>query len=230
MTLVLWQQIILWSVPVLFAVVLHEMAHGFVALLCGDTTAKDAGRLSLNPFRHLSLSGSLLVPAFLLYFTNFVFGWAKPVPVDPRGLNKPRENMVFVALAGPFSNLFMALFWALLIKISLLFGQNAGMFVAMIVLLGAAGVFINIILIMFNILPLPPLDGSKVLISLLPITVGNIVAKLEPWGFPILMILIFTGILNKIIWPMIAFGLAFITYIYQIPEGLLETSLHILMN
>jgi Zn-dependent protease len=213
----------LWVIPVIFAIVIHEIAHGWTALRLGDTTAKALGRLSFNPLKHIDPVGSLLVPGLMLLLPGgFLFGWAKPVPINPARLNNPRRDMIIVALAGPFANLMMLLFWAFFFKIGLLLdgGERLTGFVMMH--MGAAGLFINTILMMFNLLPLPPLDGSRVVEGFLPASLAIKYNQLSRFGFPLLMILVFTGALGKVLWPMLNIGLQGGAYAAALPFDVLS--------
>lgn len=201
MELNLPQMLAVWTLPVLFAITLHEVAHGWVAYRCGDNTAADMGRLTLNPFAHIDLIGTILVPAILLIVGGFVFGWAKPVPVDWRNLRHPRRDMALVAVAGPLTNLLMAIMWAGVAKLAIylvgIWGDNLIVFIYM----GKAGISINLILMLLNLLPIPPLDGSRVVAAALPVRAAFAFNKMEPYGFFILLALIAIGALNYIMAP-----------------------------
>lgn len=211
------QKIVVWALPLLFAITLHEVAHGWVASLFGDQTARLSGRLTLNPIKHIDLMGTLIVPLLFLTTTGFVFGWAKPVPVDPRNLHHPRRDTAFVAAAGPISNFLMAFVWAGVAKIGAYYiGAHNLWLGTPIFNMGIAGIAINMFLGVLNLLPFPPLDGSKVLYSLLPPRAAYHMQQLEPYGFLILLFLWFTHLLNFILtpaffliqWTMNLFGLA----------------------
>lgn len=226
----LYQLILLWIVPVILAVTVHEMAHGLVALRLGDHTAQQAGRLSLNPLKHLTPVGSFVVPGIFLMFSSFIFGWAKPVPVDASRLHRPRRDMVLVALAGPMSNLVMSILWGLVMKLGLWLGVYSQFIGETLITMGAAGVFINAAIMMLNILPLPPLDGGRILVGLLPRRLAQSLSRIEPWGIPILLILIFSGLAGKLIWPMMTVGMAVATHISALPVGLLTSALRVLFG
>ncbi len=201
--LTLVQKIMIWSIPVLFAVTVHEVAHGWVAKQLGDKTALMLGRLTLNPIAHIDPVGTIVVPMLCLFLGGFVFGWAKPVPVDWRNLRKPRRDAALVALAGPMSNFLMALLWALVIKLGMsLYQQGMGEAV-FLVYMGHAGILINLILMVLNLLPIPPLDGSRVMSSLLKPKWAMHYERLEPYGFFILLGLLVLNILPWLLSPPI---------------------------
>ncbi len=199
------QKISVWVLPVLFAITVHEVAHGWVASRLGDMTAKMQGRLTLNPFKHIDPIGTVLIPAVTILLAGFIFGYAKPVPVTYQNLRHPKRDMALVAAAGPLSNLLMASLWALWIKFAILLYDNYPSVALFMIATGVAGIFVNLILMVLNMLPLPPLDGGRVLTGLLPMPYSASVARLEPYGFMILIALLLLGILGKIIWPVIIF-------------------------
>lgn len=213
------QQIAIWALPVLLAVTLHEVAHGFAAKKLGDDTAERAGRLSLNPIRHVDGVGTVLLPALLLLLkAPFLFGWAKPVPVNFSRLGRPRRDMAIVAAAGPAANLLMAIAWVSLLWFYQHYGSDTSSW-AMLRDMCVAGVAINLVLMILNLLPLPPLDGGRIAVGLLPEAFARPLAKLERWGFVILVGLLVSGILGKMLfWPLAlsefalykAFGINFI--------------------
>lgn len=198
----------IWALPVLLAITLHEAAHGYVARHFGDPTADLAGRITLNPLRHIDPVGTLLVPASILALSSLfgaggiLFGWAKPVPVNFSRLRNPKADMLWVAAAGPFTNLIMALGWAILFRIALI--GEPGAYTLPLLKMADAGMQINAVLMVLNLLPLPPLDGGRIAVSLLPHHLAWRFARLEPYGFPILLVLLFTGVLGAILWPLIA--------------------------
>jgi len=203
----LLQRIAVWAIPVLFAITVHETAHGWMALRLGDPTAKMLGRLSLNPIRHIDPLGTILIPGVMLMLGGFLFGWAKPVPITWENLRQPKRDMAWVALAGPFANLVMALLWALLVRLGFALGHVNDALAMYLMYTGVAGVFINMILMVLNLLPLPPLDGSRVVTALLPGPLAYRYSRIEPYGFPILILLLVSGVLGKILWPLVMTGL-----------------------
>jgi Zn-dependent protease len=204
-------RVTIWALPVIFAITVHEAAHGYAARHFGDMTAAAAGRITLNPLRHIDPVGTLLVPGLTMLVGGILFGWAKPVPVNFSRLRHPKRDMLWVAAAGPGSNLVMAMLWALAIKLAPMFPA----FVATpLVLMGAAGIMINVVLMVLNLLPLPPLDGGRIAVSLLPHPWAWRFARIEPYGFIILLILMFTNILGAILWPFIMAILQLISWIF----------------
>lgn len=200
------QKIVIWALPVIFAITLHEVAHGWVASMFGDQTARLSGRLSINPIKHIDLIGTIILPLFMLMVSNFVFGWAKPVPVDARNLRNPRRDMAFVALAGPISNLAMALFWGMMAKFGLMASLSGNDWLGVpLTYMGTAGIMINVVLAVLNLIPLPPLDGSKILMSFLPRRASYYYSRVEPYGFFILILFMFTGLLGYIMLPPVFF-------------------------
>jgi Zn-dependent protease len=200
MELTLIQKIAIFAIPVIFAITLHEAAHGYVALRFGDATAKMLGRVTLNPLKHIDPIGTILVPALTIVLGGILFGWAKPVPVNFNNLRRPKQDMLWVAAAGPGANLAMALFWAALIKFAHLLPASA--YTEPMILMGAAGVTINAILAALNLLPVPPLDGGRIAVSLLPPRPAYTLARVEPYGLFILIALLFTGVLGIVIGPL----------------------------
>jgi Zn-dependent protease len=194
------QRIVVWILPVIFAITVHEVAHGWVAKKYGDNTASRLGRLTLNPIKHVDLLGTVIVPGLLLMTgTGFIFGWAKPVPVDPTNFKRPLQDMAVVALAGPVSNLIMAFIWALIIRLGIFIGTNAEAISLPLIYTGVAGISINLVLAMINLLPIPPLDGSRILTGILPNYWAWQYNRLERYGFILLLVLLYTKILNVIL-------------------------------
>ena len=224
------QQISAWVMPVLLAITVHETAHGWVARKFGDKTAQMLGRLTLNPIKHIDPVGTILVPAVMLLLPGgFVFGWAKPVPVDWRNFKRPKQDMAWVAVAGPASNLLMALAWALAARFAL--GLSADNWIALpLLFMGVAGIFINTILMVLNLLPLPPLDGGRVVTGLLPAPYAYQFARIEPYGFFILVALLVTGILGIAMWPVVKLFLQLMASVAGMKPGYLETILFALMR
>lgn len=198
------QKITIFIIPLIFAITVHEAAHGYVAYRYGDPTAKIQGRLSLNPIHHIDLLGTVIIPGILLLSGNFIFGWAKPVPVQWHCLRKPRLHMAFVALAGPLANLAMALGWALMTKLGIELLPKTAPYTIGFITLSSTGILINLVLMIFNLIPIPPLDGSRVLASLLPPPSARWLHSIEPLGLLILIGLMFTGILTHLITPLIS--------------------------
>jgi Zn-dependent protease len=209
------QKIAVFALPVLFAITLHEAAHGYVAKHFGDLTAYAAGRVSLNPLRHIDLVGTILVPLASLLVADILFGWAKPVPVNFSNLRRPKQDMLWVAAAGPLSNLAMALFWACIYKVGIsLVPSNPAL--AWLVFVGTCGIFVNVVFMVLNLLPLPPLDGGRMLVSVLPHNLAWRFAKVEPYGFIILIVLLLTRVLGYILWPLIAISVSGIGAVFNI--------------
>ena len=222
MELHLAQIIAIYALPVIFAITLHEAAHGYVARHFGDMTAYLEGRVSLNPLRHIDPFGTVALPLILLALTKLlgggiIFGWAKPVPVNFANLRHPKRDMLWVAAAGPLSNFAMALLWALVLKLGLSMPGNY--FALPLALMGAAGVFFNIIIMVLNLVPLPPLDGGRILVSLLPHRLAWRVARIEPYGFLILIALLVSGVLGAMLWPAIGALMAVVAGLLGLPLG-----------
>jgi len=211
------QTVAIYAIPVLFAITLHEAAHGYVARHFGDMTAHAQGRISLNPLRHIDLVGTVIVPILILTFSKYLFGWAKPVPVNYSALRKPRQHMAWVAAAGPAANLVMAVIWVVLLRVGIGLSSRAEAWTEVANLHGtaglvevvmrhgsgaaeyligvsAAGVLVNLVLMLLNLLPIPPLDGGRILTSLLPVRAAWRFAKLEPFGLPLLLLLLFVPV------------------------------------
>jgi Zn-dependent protease len=199
------QKIAVWVVPVVLGITVHEVAHGWIARKLGDNTAFMLGRLTLNPLKHIDPVGTILIPGMLLLLqAGFLFGYAKPVPINWKNLRHPKRDMALVAAAGPGANLFMALAWALLIRLGLSLGESG----LALVYMGVAGITINIILMVLNLLPLPPLDGGRVMTGLLPGLWAYKFSRIEPYGFFILIGLLVTGVLGMVLWPVISVGMS----------------------
>lgn len=201
------QLIAIYAIPVIFAITLHEAAHGFVAYRLGDPTAKLLGRVTANPIKHIDLVGTIIVPGLILLASKAVggamlFGWAKPVPVDTYKLGKPKRDMGLVAVAGPLANILMAIAWAISLKLMVLSGVGNEFFIRMTL----AGISVNLVLAILNLMPVPPLDGGRILVSLLPPNLAAPVAKLEPYGLVILLLLLATGVLSDILLPLVDFS------------------------
>jgi Zn-dependent protease len=193
--------------PVLFAITVHEVAHGWMARRLGDPTAHRLGRLTLNPLKHVDPMGTVLIPFLLVVLkTGFLFGWAKPVPVTWENLRHPKRDMAIVAAAGPVANLLMALFWGLIVKISLVLPPTAVWASKPMLYMGLGGIFINVLLMTFNLLPLPPLDGGRVAVGLLPGRWAWRLARVEPYGFFVLLALMMTGLLWVVVGPVADFA------------------------
>lgn len=229
MSLNLVQKIAIWAVPVVFAITLHEVAHGLVAWRLGDPTAKMVGRLSLNPLKHVDPVGTIAVPLGLLLLSSlfgggmFLFGWAKPVPIGVRNLRNQRRDMALVSVAGPVANLLMAAFWAFMIRVGLSLSGTWPALATPLTLAGAAGVSINSLLCLFNLLPLPPLDGGRVLSTLLPPRLSTRYDRIEPFGFIILLGLLYLGVLTVVLAPLMWWlGHLFAWFAGLSPIGLFE--------
>ena len=201
--------IVLWAVPVVLAITLHEAAHGYVARRFGDQTAYMLGRVTLNPLKHIDPIGTIAVPGFLIALSVltraplFIFGWAKPVPVNFGNLHHPKRDMFWVAGAGPFANFLMAVGWAILLKSAVPGGliDSDGLFE-----MAKAGIDVNLVLMALNLLPIPPLDGGRIALSLLPGPLAYRYSRLEPYGFMVVILLLVTGILNYLMLPIMRGG------------------------
>ena len=190
------QTVLIYALPVIFAITLHEAAHGYAAQRLGDPTAAMMGRVTLNPFPHIDPIGTILMP-LLLYFSTggtFLFGYAKPVPVRFDRLRHPKRDMVWVALAGPGMNLLQALLWGVLLYVLVGAGLTERFFLEMC----KAGMLTNVVMFVFNLFPLPPLDGGRILVGLLPWRQALMVSRIEPWGFYIVMALVITGVISSV--------------------------------
>ena len=200
----LLEKIILWAIPVVFAITVHEVAHGWVANYLGDPTAKSLGRLTLNPIKHIDPIGTVALPLILVYLGGFIFGWAKPVPVTWQNLRSPRRDMAIVAAAGPVANLIMMILWAVLAKVLLTIDQTPGPLLQFVLVMCSIGIIINIILMVLNLLPLLPLDGGRVVTSLLPPRLAMLYSRLEPFGLIVILVLLVTGVLANILMPVVS--------------------------
>ncbi len=194
------QTISIAAIPILFAITLHEAAHGYVARYFGDNTAYLQGRISLNPLRHIDPVGTVLLPLMTLILGGILFGWAKPVPVNFSALRNPKKDMMWVALAGPASNMLMALGWAILFKLSA--ASPDSYFAEPMMGMAVVGIKINVILIVLNLLPLPPLDGGRIAVSLLPYKMAWQLSRIEPYGMFILIFLAITPVLGQVLFPL----------------------------
>jgi len=214
------QTIAIYALPVIFAITLHEAAHGYVARYFGDLTAWRLGRISLNPVRHIDLVGTIVVPLLILVTSKLfggagiLFGWAKPVPVNFHALRSPKRDMLWVAAAGPAANLAMALGWAMVLKLAATIPHNS--FTLPGSLMAEVGINVNIVLMALNLLPILPLDGGRIAFSLLPDGIAQRYAGLERYGLPILLILLFTNLLGVILSPMVQASIELIETIFQL--------------
>ena len=215
------QTVAIYALPVLFAITVHEAAHGYAARYFGDNTAYMMGRITLNPLKHIDPLGTIAMPLLLYFATSgaFLFGYAKPVPVNFAQLRNPKRDMIWVALAGPASNFFQAIAWAILFTVLVGMGVQERFFLDM----AKAGVLVNLVMWAFNLFPLPPLDGGRILVGLLPWRMAHAVSRVEPWGFFIVMGLVIAGIVGTY-WlrPLMSLGYGAI--------GLLLTPLTALLN
>lgn len=195
------QTISIAAIPILFAITLHEAAHGYAARMFGDNTAYLEGRISLNPLRHIDPVGTVLLPLVTLALGGVLFGWAKPVPVNFGALRNPKKDMFWVAIAGPVSNLIMAIGWALLFKMA--YGYPENYFAEPMMDMARIGIQINIVLMVLNLIPLPPLDGGRVAVSLLPHKQAYQLSKIEPYGMFILIFMAMTPVLGAVLFPLV---------------------------
>lgn len=233
MELTLIQKIAVFAIPVIFAITLHEAAHGYVAMKFGDKTAWMLGRVTANPLKHIDPIGTIGLPLFLILMSKlsggpmFLFGWAKPVPVNFGALRRPKRDMLWVAAAGPGSNLIMALFWGLMIQVGGFLGESFGL---PLMLMGAAGILINAMLAALNLLPIPPLDGGRIAVSLLPFGPARMLSRVEPYGIFILIALMFTGLLGTLMWPLIGLIFQFSILLTGVSDQTLLTLINILLS
>jgi Zn-dependent protease len=202
------QKIAVIVLPAVFAITLHEAAHGWMAGRLGDRTARMLGRVTANPLRHIDPLGTVIVPLLMYLLTPIMFGWAKPVPVNWRNFENPRKDMGLVALAGPVANLSMALIWAILAKVGVLLYPLSQWIAEPLILMGGAGVFINVLLMALNMLPIPPLDGGRVVNALLPPRYSVVFSRLEPYGLFIVIALLASGLLGYLLLPLIGLTIA----------------------
>ncbi len=234
MELSLIQKIAVFALPVIFAITLHEAAHGYVARYFGDMTAAAAGRITANPIKNIDPVGTILVPLLILVASKLLgggallFGWAKPVPVNFGNLRRPKQDMLWVAAAGPGVNFVMAVFWALMIQVGHALGS--GFASAPLMLMGAAGVFINVILMALNLIPLPPLDGGRIAVSLLPVRQAIQYSRIEPYGLFILLGLLFTGILGYVLWPLISIFIGLIALVTGLEPMQLASLINVVLK
>ncbi|MFN7505572.1 MAG: site-2 protease family protein [Limnobacter sp.] len=211
------QTIAVYALPVLFAITLHEAAHGYVARMYGDSTAMLAGRITVNPIKHIDPIGTILVPIAILVSSSlmglgaFLFGWAKPVPVNFGNLRNPKRDIRFVAFAGPGANFIMALLWALSLKLQFMTGLNEPFFQEM----AKAGIVVNLVLAALNLLPILPLDGGRILFSFLPSSAAYRFSRTEPYGMIVLFALLMLGILPMFIQPIVNAGLGVLTFLFN---------------
>ena len=216
------QTIAIAALPVIFAITLHEAAHGYAARHFGDPTAWQLGRISLNPLRHIDPVGTIVIPVAILLFSagSFLFGYAKPVPVDFTRLRNPKRDMLWVAAAGPAANLAMACFWALMFKLSWV---APPFFSVPLARMAEYGIVINCVLMVLNLLPLPPLDGGRILVGLLPWKQAHLLSRVEPWGFFIVMALVIAGVVGSL-WlrPLMGLGYSAINLLLTLLTALLR--------
>lgn len=206
------QTVLIYALPVLFAITVHEAAHGYAARYFGDHTASMLGRITLNPLKHIDPIGTILMPLLLYFSTSgaFLFGYAKPVPVNFGNLRHPKRDMVWVALAGPASNFIQAIAWAIALVLMVVYGMEERFFVEMC----RAGILVNLVMCAFNLFPLPPLDGGRILVGLLPTRAAMAVSRIEPYGFFIVLALVLLGVVGSL-WlrPLMDIGYAVINAI-----------------
>jgi Zn-dependent protease len=203
-------------IPVLFAITLHEVSHGLAARHFGDRTAEMLGRLSLNPLKHIDPVGTVLVPALLFITGGVLFGWAKPVPVSFRNLRNPKKDMIFVAVAGPAANIAMGVGWALLLKLVFALDLSTGVAGQFLISMARIGILINTLLAAFNLLPIPPLDGGRVLRGLVNESIGYYLDRLEPFGLIIIVLLLVSGLLWVLVGPLFSLVESLIVFVVRL--------------
>jgi len=202
------QAIAVYAIPVLFAITVHEASHGYVARMFGDNTAYVLGRVTLNPLKHIDPLGTIAIPLGMVILTGFMFGWAKPVPVDWSSLRRPKRDMIWVAAAGPAVNLVMAILWALLFRVLQMASVEEQFFLEV----ARAGVQVNLVFMALNLLPIPPLDGGRIVAGLLPRNLSNAYSRIEPFGLFIIIGLLVTQTLNVVLQPFLAVGEAIVRF------------------
>mgnify|MGYP001813925720 CR=1 FL=1 len=201
--LTLVQRVAVWALPLIFAVTVHEAAHGWVADRLGDPTARKLGRITFNPIPHIDPVGTIVVPLLMLSFTGFLIGWAKPVPVSVRQLRSPKRDMAIVAAAGPAVNLIMALLWTVILLATHNLMHSMPAVALPLLLMSVAGIFVNLVLMAINLLPVPPLDGGRVVTGLLPMALARVYARIEPFGMIILILLLISGVVGMVLAPVV---------------------------
>ncbi len=202
-----------WALPVLFAITLHEVSHGWIAYKLGDPTAKNLGRLTINPIKHVDPVGTVLVPLFLAMVSPFIIGWAKPVPVEPRYFKSPLLDMALVAVAGPVSNFIMACLWAMFIHLSDALVSPSQTLIFLMEM-GKNGIIINVVLMVLNLLPILPLDGGRVVAGILPPSIAMPYMRMERFGMLVILLLLVSGLLGKILWPLVQHFVKIIGFIF----------------
>lgn len=207
------QKVAIYALPILLAITVHEAAHGWVANKLGDDTATRLGRVTLNPFKHIDPVGTIIVPLILVYIGGFLFGWAKPVPVRFDRLNQPKRDMALVAAAGPGANLIMALLWGMALKLSFLLINSWPWVGVPLQAMAQIGILVNLLLMVLNLLPLPPLDGGRVMAGLLPDRLSRSYSRIEPFGLFILLALLATGMLSALLTPILAVVSGFVSLV-----------------
>lgn len=201
------QKITIYAIPLIFAITLHEAAHAFAAKQCGDGTAYMLGRMTLNPLKHIDPVWTVIVPILTMLFSPLIFGAAKPVPVNFANMRNPKRDMIWVAAAGPLANLAMMVLWAVFGRVVIAFSGDGSAQVEFLAHVAEAGIFVNALLMVFNLFPLPPLDGGRILTGLLPGPLAYKFARIEPYGMFILIGLILTGVMGAFMWPLVALSM-----------------------